>query len=1104
MHLSNNLVLKRVIIFYIFLNFTGAITATDYYISSSGDDIKNNGLTASTPWKTIGKVNSVFSSLKAGDRILFKCADVFYGTLNLSRSGVEGNPIIIGSYGTGGKPVITGFTTVSMWTNEGDGIYSAPVKCESPPEMVTINGKQYAMGRWPNSEVWPKQQTWASIDTFNDVSSITDSELNSTEINWTGVELVIRNSTRNRISRYNITNHSGNTLTFSGGNTSYPLGVGWGYFIQNDKRTLDQFGEWYYDSKTSVFYMYFGSETPDYQLINVTTLNYLISFNSGTTNCNINNIAFYGANNTAINGMGYNHNNIIDNCDINSCGYSGIYFWGSQNLMVKNCLIDFCNDNAICITDKCENTYIGNNELSNIGLFPGLGQGLWASGKGLYLRGNNNAIVEYNKIINSGFSGIHFSGNNVIVRYNFIDNFNVIKEDGGGIQYGGASTYSNLKILNNLVINGLGSSGGKPSLSISWTAGIYLDYYTLGGVEISSNTVANVSNMGGILISGSQNVILKNNTTFNCSPGIRMQELGELGSPPRNITMNSNILFAALPSFTLLSLYSTKDDFDLFGSFDYNYYARPLDNLKPILIGVSGNVTLRSLTELQTKYYHDVNSNISPITLKDTADIDFYYNATKSAKTIILARPMIDVKGDKYYNSVTLEPYTSVILMVDPEPEVPVPPAYKSSVIQDSAPDRIEISFNVTLGTTSTAPDAFTVKVNGIICKVKDVLISDNKITLILDNPVKFGDNITFSYTQPETNKLQSAKGSFAESIPEQIVKNNIIDPVISNRPPVISIIYEPYFFSGFVYEIDASGTTDPDNDSITYTWKVPASIPVSGTNGSKIRFLAPVVKIQESAIFTLTADDGIVTVDKTIEINLLPYKPEISILNICGVSCSNYFQSYYAENAADANPLTRWSAEGTDQWLMVNLPVPCKISHLQVAFLTEQKYESYFDIYASKDNIIWEPVSLKNVSCDFSGNWQIFNFPDIENSRWYSYIKLVCNGNSIDGWNNISGLKIFGSDNENDSKSYYNSGLIELYPNPVSRLIKVLISEPSSTSQALMIYNSSGALCMEEILDPGVDYFQFAVALKPGIYIAKIVQSGLIAHTQKLIVIKG
>jgi len=486
-------------------------TAPTYYVSSAGNDAAD-GLTISTPWKTIGRVNASFAAFKPGDKILFRCGDTFYGTIKITKSGVNGYPITIGSYGTGGKPVISGFVKPSVWTNTGGGIYSTPLACESSPEMVSVNGIQYAMGRSPNSEVWPDSQTWASIDSFTGVTSITDSEIGTTGLNWKGAELVVRNSTRNRISRYPITSHTGNTLYFSGGNTYYPVAAGWGYFIQNDKRTLDKFGEWYYDAGTRLFYMYFGLENPANHLINISSLNNLISFNQSISYCSIINIALTGANYTAIKGSGYNHNSIINQCDISLCGNNGISFWGTTNLKIDNCIIDHCNDNAVYIIDNCENTYIGNNVLSNIGLLPGMGQGVWDSGKTIYVRGSDNAIIEYNTIKRAGFTGIQYSGNNIIIRNNAIDTYGIIKEDCGGIQYSGGAAYSNLKVLNNIIINGLGSPGGKPANSYPWVAGIYLDTYTTGGVEISNNTVAKVYLMGGILISNSQNVILKNNT----------------------------------------------------------------------------------------------------------------------------------------------------------------------------------------------------------------------------------------------------------------------------------------------------------------------------------------------------------------------------------------------------------------------------------------------------------------------------------------------------------------------------------------------------------------------------------------------------------------
>jgi hypothetical protein len=68
--------------------------ATDYYVSSSGNN-SANGLTSSTPWQSILKVNSVFSTLNPGDRILFKRGERFYGALQISRSGSSGSPITL-------------------------------------------------------------------------------------------------------------------------------------------------------------------------------------------------------------------------------------------------------------------------------------------------------------------------------------------------------------------------------------------------------------------------------------------------------------------------------------------------------------------------------------------------------------------------------------------------------------------------------------------------------------------------------------------------------------------------------------------------------------------------------------------------------------------------------------------------------------------------------------------------------------------------------------------------------------------------------------------------------------------------------------------------
>src|SRR5690348_9641816 len=81
--------------------------AATYYVSFSGGSDTNNGTATGTPWKTLAKVTSL--TFSAGDQILLKSGDTWSGgqTLTLHGSGTSANPIILSSYGTGAKPIIS-------------------------------------------------------------------------------------------------------------------------------------------------------------------------------------------------------------------------------------------------------------------------------------------------------------------------------------------------------------------------------------------------------------------------------------------------------------------------------------------------------------------------------------------------------------------------------------------------------------------------------------------------------------------------------------------------------------------------------------------------------------------------------------------------------------------------------------------------------------------------------------------------------------------------------------------------------------------------------------------------------------------------------------
>jgi len=178
------------------LIFSFKSQAKNYYFSGAGSDSYSNiqAQNAVTPWKSIAKLNAVFSTLVAGDSVLFKRGDVFYGSIVFNRSGSSGRPIVIGAYGTGNRPIITGLATLSGWSpvNNG-GVYEASaIGVKNYVNLVAMNGTPQAVGRYPNANT--TNGGYLTYEGYSGTTSITDNQLTGSP-NWTGAEVVIRKKT---------------------------------------------------------------------------------------------------------------------------------------------------------------------------------------------------------------------------------------------------------------------------------------------------------------------------------------------------------------------------------------------------------------------------------------------------------------------------------------------------------------------------------------------------------------------------------------------------------------------------------------------------------------------------------------------------------------------------------------------------------------------------------------------------------------------------------------------------------------------------------------------------------------------------------------------
>jgi parallel beta-helix repeat protein len=113
----------------------GSVYSANYYVSSSSGNDTNNGLSSSTPWQTLAKLQTV--TLAPGDVVSLKRGDAWRGAITVNSSGAatavtnagsaaNGGEIVFTSWGSGNNPVLNGTVIVTGWTASRSGVYAYP------------------------------------------------------------------------------------------------------------------------------------------------------------------------------------------------------------------------------------------------------------------------------------------------------------------------------------------------------------------------------------------------------------------------------------------------------------------------------------------------------------------------------------------------------------------------------------------------------------------------------------------------------------------------------------------------------------------------------------------------------------------------------------------------------------------------------------------------------------------------------------------------------------------------------------------------------------------------------------------------------------------
>jgi len=581
-----------------FAGFTGLreANATVYYISATGNDL-STGTSPSEPWQTITKVNSFMPSALPGDQFLFNKGDTFYGTVILSKSGALGNEIVVGSYGSGNLPVITGKKTITGWTQYSGNVYRAPVT-DSIFHLYAGN-KLMTIARYPNTG-------FLKVDANISNTGIYDAALFHPPGFWVGSNIRLRTKNWSYESKI-ITAYSGGNLTFNSA-TQYTTAANYGYFMDNKLDLLDAQNEWYRDYSGGYVYLYAPGG------VNPNTLN--VEAIVGRDGINVSLSKQYLK---------------IQNIDLRGFSGMGIYAYTSHYVTITNCIISQTVSNGVRINgtnhkindnyfaDNLSNAIYGiitggeikNNNIKRTGLFPGYG----TNGRGylgLNVHVSTNLIIENNTIDSTGYSGMSV-GKNAFIKNNFISYSMLRFNDGAGIDIADADS---MKILDNVILHTIGNteSSADPTL---FGSGIYINAGIVKNTIIENNTCA-YNTYTGIYMdhkgSPINNKVIGNLLYSN----LRMQILfadysTSVNIPVYNTIVKNNIYYSLSSSqYCMVQRTYTGTGYNIYGTFDSNYYCNPYSEYSIAKLKYPVYVeNIYSLNNWKTSSGEDMNSKES-------------------------------------------------------------------------------------------------------------------------------------------------------------------------------------------------------------------------------------------------------------------------------------------------------------------------------------------------------------------------------------------------------------------------------------------------------------------------------------------------------------
>jgi hypothetical protein len=609
---------------------------TNFFFSAAGTSSTCTapGVSTSCPFTLL---NSSIAAGVAGNNYYLNSGDVCAIKIVVGISGAPGNPVTISSYGTGNEPVIGGTTLLSGFTNTSGNLWqttwSGPV-----PYLLSINGVLASKSRTPNLTTGYFIPSAMGSNTVTDAANASQAPIGDT---------IIGRSSGFTLDQVKVTGNASNILTVTPNFTYNGVG-GLGWFVIGN--TPDSITEW--NLLTGAIQVY-SVGTPTGYKVPTVGIPLTISGNY----INVNGIHIKGGDTCNILLTG-SHDNI--NSDSITYGYDGILMTSATYDTITGNYMAHFGDNAIQKTNTSNyNNYVVNNTIFDQGMLPGMGRtgNTYQSYSGM-TPGDSGCVVKFNFIDSTGYIPIAIYGPRSVVDTNYIINFAWVKSDAGGVYTWKASAGtldSAIEIKSNTIVNGGGpmALNGTTLSNSALASAVYDDNYS-SQVHASYNTAVNI-NGPAFFNHGPSNTFL-HNTAFGS--GYCDFLPAEVGPVITGLVAKYNVWASGTWTQPAVRFTTINNDLATFGSSDSNQIAAY--NGAPNPLWTFTNVdpgTFLTLSGWTALLGYDVHSTYT------TGVLYFAYNPTGGSLVVALPGAFVDLNGNSYWGSVTLAPYSSIVLI---------------------------------------------------------------------------------------------------------------------------------------------------------------------------------------------------------------------------------------------------------------------------------------------------------------------------------------------------------------------------------------------------------------------------------------------------------